>query len=375
MAAGDKVTFSFTGVGANVATTRQRLQSCEGSYFSALLASGHFHPGADGTFRLEQVRDRAFDALWTYMTTGQLDYRVYSASERKSIGVTFDRFLVPLPPGCFDFQGRVVGRFSTADNTKQCRGLAVVKDRVFVATNTSIYGCKLDGSGLDQPPCVELPVAMGRIWDISSHGVSLAVLLVRPNADMRPQKEAEICVWNTETGVIEETVLLDNTPKPVAVAISARSVYVLAETGNGYVIRRIHRGSQDSVQALSMSSRPVAMALFTCYIPMGSAAPVGGGRLYVLTERSVDVLGYDLVRLTRWDGLAESPGQAILTTYCGDVWVAREGRGSIYTADGVLKYDFPMAAKTTTVWALNATDDLLLVGHKRTSVDAIVCLD
>jgi hypothetical protein len=56
MAAGDKVTFSFTGVGANVVITRQRLQSFEGSYFSALLASGRFHPGADGTFQLELVR-------------------------------------------------------------------------------------------------------------------------------------------------------------------------------------------------------------------------------------------------------------------------------------------------------------------------------
>ena len=103
----DKVKLDIGG--KIVSTTRQFLLSFSDSFFAVMLGD-HWPRGRDGTYFVDRTRTPAFDCMFNYMHTKELDVTRLSRKERDALIEEFDFYQVPPPPHLAKFQGRITNR-------------------------------------------------------------------------------------------------------------------------------------------------------------------------------------------------------------------------------------------------------------------------
>jgi len=84
-------------VGGQVfATSKSTLLSIEGTYFHAMLSSGHWQPDEDGEYFIDRS-PKCFRNILDYLLTGKLDTSPLTSSEKKQLTEDLDYYQIKLP--------------------------------------------------------------------------------------------------------------------------------------------------------------------------------------------------------------------------------------------------------------------------------------
>jgi hypothetical protein len=135
----DKVKLDIGG--KIVSTTRQFLLSFTDSLFAVMLGD-RWPRGRDGTYFVDRTRTPAFDCMFNYMHTKELDVTRLSRKERDALIEEFDFYQVPPPPHLAKFQGRITNRVvRVSDHTHGITPIPNTSLLAFVTKHDIIIYC------------------------------------------------------------------------------------------------------------------------------------------------------------------------------------------------------------------------------------------
>jgi len=77
-------------------TSKSTLLAFEGSYFHAMLSSGHWQPDEDGTYFVDR-NSKLFDIILDYMRTGQIDVQDLNEKQLSKLLCDLDYYQIQLP--------------------------------------------------------------------------------------------------------------------------------------------------------------------------------------------------------------------------------------------------------------------------------------
>jgi len=77
-------------------TSKSTLLAFEGSYFHAMLSSGHWHPDEDGVYFIDR-NPKYFNIILDYMRTGKIDVTDLNSKELDKLQDDLDYFQIKLP--------------------------------------------------------------------------------------------------------------------------------------------------------------------------------------------------------------------------------------------------------------------------------------
>jgi len=121
-------------VGGQVfATSKSTLLSIEGTYFHAMLSSGHWQPDEDGEYFIDRS-PKCFRTILDYLLTGKLDTSPLTSSEKKQLTEDMDYYQIKPP--------KISMMWSTGDNAA-INGLIVTK------TGSQGWNCGIIGNVCD----------------------------------------------------------------------------------------------------------------------------------------------------------------------------------------------------------------------------------